>query len=111
MAKKYHAKPYDAPPHPDETTTALFTHKPSLIGNHYFTDRLTAEMRIARGRSMLNQLCVFRIDLPCYPQLWVDPLTVEIELLILVDPVRMLSNACRNPSLRRSLNLWIKLGR
>ena len=33
----------------------------------------------------MNEIIVFRIDLPCYPHLWTDPLFLQIDLLIQIN--------------------------
>jgi hypothetical protein len=45
------------------------------------------EKRWGRDRCKINELCVFKIELPCYPSDWTHPLTLEFELLMKVDAV------------------------
>jgi hypothetical protein len=47
------------------------------------------ERRWGRDRCKINELCVFRIELPCYPSDWIEPLTIEFELLMKVDVVSL----------------------
>lgn len=38
-------------------------------------------------KTEINELCAFRIDLPCYPSIWSERLTLELELMVLIDTV------------------------
>lgn len=51
------------------------------------TDRLNMDSRPGLNRLPINQMCLFRIDLPCYPYLWQDGLVLELEALVMIDPV------------------------
>jgi hypothetical protein len=40
-----------------------------------------------RDRMSVNEICVFRIELPCYPNIWQENITVKIDLLVLIEAV------------------------
>lgn len=66
----------------------LVPHRNSTISEDYLmTDRMSMECKNASSKFTINEMCVYRIDLPSYPQIWTEPLLLEIELLVLIDPV------------------------
>ena len=63
---------------------------PSLKDNYVITDSLNMDSRQGSNRLLINQMFVFRIDLPCYPTPWSDGLVLELESLVMIDPVIVL---------------------
>jgi len=61
--------------------------KSTMEENYLITDRMSMECRSGTSKFFLNEMCVFRIDLPSYPNVWTDPLLLQIELMVLIDPV------------------------
>jgi hypothetical protein len=51
------------------------------------TDRLNMDSRPGMNKLLIDKICLFRIDLPCYPYLWQDGLFLELEALVMIDPV------------------------
>ena len=49
------------------------------------TEKIALENKWGSNKAIVNEVCTFRIDLPCYPRLWSEPLFMEVELLIMVD--------------------------
>lgn len=51
------------------------------------TTRLGMENRWGYNQLPINEIVVFRIELPCYPKMWTEHLYLETEVMILIDPV------------------------
>lgn len=58
-----------------------------LSDTYMTTDSLNVDHRPGLNRLLINQMCLFRIDLPCYPYLWQDGLMMELEAMVMIDPV------------------------
>lgn len=58
-----------------------------ISGNVFYTDPFVMEYRRAKKTRLLNNMCLFRLELPCYPDIWTDPLILQSELLVQVNPV------------------------
>lgn len=59
----------------------------TLGDQHMRTDRMNMDSRPGLNKQLINQICLFRIDLPCYPYLWQEGLILELEALVMIDPV------------------------
>jgi hypothetical protein len=64
---------------------SLFTN-----GDYLMTESMNLNMAIGVNKFDINRIAVFRIDLSSFPTIWTDFLTLQIDLLILVDPVERL---------------------
>ncbi len=49
------------------------------------TEKLPVENKWGQRKININEVCIFRIDLNCFPNLWSEPLYIEISLMIMVD--------------------------
>lgn len=56
-------------------------------GNYLMTESMNMNMGFGSSRFNINRIAVFRVDLSSFPLLWNDFLTLQIDQLILVDPV------------------------
>lgn len=51
------------------------------------TDSMTMNTNFGANKFNINRIGVFRIDLSSFPFIWTDFLTLQIDQLIMVDPV------------------------
>lgn len=59
------------------------------------TDSMTMNMSFGSNKFNINRIGVFRIDLSSFPSIWTDFLTLQIDQLIMVDPVGSLLPDCQ----------------
>mgnify|MGYP000340695264 CR=1 FL=1 len=59
----------------------------TIDGHRLFTERMCLEDKWGLDKAVINEMCLFRVDLPCYPSIWDEPLFLEVELLVMVDAV------------------------
>ena len=57
-------------------------------GDYLMTESMNMNMCFGSSKFNINRMAVFRVDLSSYPFLWNDFLTLQIDQLILVDPVK-----------------------
>lgn len=58
-----------------------------IEGKHLMVNNLSMANSWGRDRLHANEACVFRIELPCYPNIWQETITIKIDLLVLVETV------------------------
>ncbi len=58
-----------------------------MNGNYLMTETMNMNMGFGSNSFKINRIAVFRIDLSSFPAIWTDFLTLQIDKLILVDPV------------------------
>lgn len=85
--QKYFAKPYMVQPNTNPGSHSVVG-AASLSEQYMTTDRLNMDSRPGYNKLNINQISLFRIDLPCYPYLWQDGLYLELEALVMIDPVQ-----------------------
>lgn len=84
--KKYYAKPYMLPQNPVHQHSRVVG-EGTLQEEYFVTDHMSMDSRHGLNKLNINQICVFRADLPSYPILWQEPMTMEMEIMIMIDPV------------------------
>ncbi len=85
--EKYYARPY----------LILKNHldaKDDTREKHFFVDnvflksgKLQIEHRWSNNQLHLDEIILFRIELPCFPRVWHGHLYLETELMVMVDTV------------------------
>lgn len=104
LIKKLMATPYQLVPRPqlvaeEQEQLMMLTDSKSLMING-----LNLVNSWGRDKCYVNEICVFRIELPCYPAIWTDALYLKFDLMVLVDKVIDLFTRIIN--LTRSSKSW-----
>lgn len=50
-------------------------------------DNLNMANTWGRDKLHFNEICVWRLELPCYPSMWQDHLTLQVDLMVLIEKV------------------------
>ena len=86
-SQKYYARPYltlenTLRPKEDRKEKRFFTENVFLKSG-----RLQIENRWGYNQLHIDEIIMFRIDLPCFPRVWQGHLYLETELMVMVDTV------------------------
>lgn len=58
-----------------------------IQGKYLMVDGLNMSNNWESAKLHFNEICVWRVELPCYPNVWQEHLTLQIDLMVLVDKV------------------------
>jgi hypothetical protein len=64
----------------------------TIKDKYLVVDHLNMVNTWGRDKLHFNEICVWRIELPCYPNVWEHYLTLQIELMVLIDRVGIIDS-------------------